>query len=89
MGKAVVCTPQSLEGIRAPQDSAVRVADDAADFAARVVELLRAPESAAAIGAAARRCMEQEYSWEANLRPLDRLLATVSPRAALAAGAAS
>ena len=75
MGKAVVCTPQSHEGIRAPQGSAVLVAHDAAEFAARVLELLDAPERAAAIGAAARRCMEQDYSWEANLRPLDRLLA--------------
>jgi polysaccharide biosynthesis protein PslH len=89
MGKAVVCTPQSHEGIRAPRDSAVLVADDAAEFAARILELLDSPERAAALGAAARRCMEQSYSWEANLRPLDRLLGQPSPQTAVAGGMAS
>lgn len=75
MGKAVVCTPDSLEGIRATRGNDLVVADDAPAFADAVVGLLQSPERAAAIGRSARRCMERGYSWEANLRPLDALLA--------------
>lgn len=75
MGKAVVCTSQSLEGIRARNGADVVVADEEADFADQVVRLLRSPADAAVLGANARRCVEQGYSWDANLRPLDALLA--------------
>ncbi len=89
MGKAVVCTPEAFEGIRAPHGEAVIVAADAADFAAQVLELLDAAPRAAQVGASARRCVEQNYSWDANLRPLDELLASgsaaVMPRAAVMA----
>jgi sugar transferase (PEP-CTERM/EpsH1 system associated) len=74
MGKAVVCTSQSLEGIRASNGVEVAVADEAGEFAAQVVSLLGQPERAAEIGRAARRCMERSYSWDANLRQLDDLL---------------
>jgi sugar transferase (PEP-CTERM/EpsH1 system associated) len=86
MGKAVVCTPQALEGIRVPPGDAVVVASDASGYAAQVLELIGAPERAAQLGAAARRCMEQHYSWSANLQPLDALLARLdanrAPRSA-------
>jgi len=75
MGKPVVCTPEAFEGIRAPRGEAVIVATDAQDFAARVLELLDSAPRAAQVGAGARRCVEQNYSWDANLRPLDELLA--------------
>jgi sugar transferase (PEP-CTERM/EpsH1 system associated) len=81
MGKAVVCTSQALEGIRASVGQDVLVADDEAEFARLVVSLLRSPQRADDIGRNARRSMEQSYSWEANLRPLDGLLEG-GPRAA-------
>lgn len=74
MGKAVVCTPQALEGIRASVGEDVLVADDEAEFARQVVSLLQSPQRADEIGRNARRSMEQSYSWGANLRPLDGLL---------------
>ena len=74
MGKAVVCTAQSLEGIRASNGVDVVVADSPEDFAARVLSLVQTPGLAADIGQSARRCVERGYSWEANLRPLDALL---------------
>ncbi|MEJ0084612.1 MAG: TIGR03087 family PEP-CTERM/XrtA system glycosyltransferase [Pseudomonadota bacterium] len=74
MGKAVICTSQSLEGIRARLGVEVLVADEAAAFAAEVVGLLGRPERAAQIGRDARRCMERGYSWDANLAQLDLLL---------------
>ena len=79
MGKAVVCTPQSLEGIRAVNGVEIIVADDEAEFAAQVIELLARPERAAQIGRRARLCMESGYSWEANLRQLDGLFAQAAP----------
>jgi sugar transferase (PEP-CTERM/EpsH1 system associated) len=86
MGKAVVCTPQALEGIRVPPGDAVVVAADGSTFARQVLDLIEAPARAAALGAAARRCMEQHYSWSANLQPLDALLARLdvnrAPKAA-------
>jgi sugar transferase (PEP-CTERM/EpsH1 system associated) len=74
MGKAVVCTSQSLEGIRASHGVELVVADEEAAFAAEVVSLLGQPERAAELGRQARRCMERGYSWEANLAQLDTLL---------------
>jgi glycosyltransferase involved in cell wall biosynthesis len=74
MGKAVVCTAQSLEGIHASNGVDVVVADSPGDFAARVLSLVQTPGLAADIGQSARRCVERGYSWEANLRPLDALL---------------
>jgi sugar transferase (PEP-CTERM/EpsH1 system associated) len=75
MGKAVVCTSQALEGIRATDGTEVIVADDDAGFAAQVLDLLGKPERAAEIGRQARRRMERDYSWEANLRQLDTFVA--------------
>ncbi len=79
MGKAVVCTSQSLEGIRASNGVEVVVADEAEDFAAQVVSLIGQPERREELGRQARRCMERDYSWEANLRQLDTLLGPPGP----------
>ncbi|MEO8062843.1 MAG: TIGR03087 family PEP-CTERM/XrtA system glycosyltransferase [Pseudomonadota bacterium] len=84
MGKTVVCTSQSLEGIRARDGVEVVVAEEAPEFAAQVVSLLGQPERAGEIGRQARRCMERGYSWEANLRQLDVLLGP-EPGAAMSA----
>jgi polysaccharide biosynthesis protein PslH len=78
MGKAVVGTAQSMEGIRATLGEDMIAADGAGEFAAAVVGLLRSPERAALIGGNARRCVERGYSWEANLRGLDALLRPVA-----------
>jgi sugar transferase (PEP-CTERM/EpsH1 system associated) len=90
MGKAVVCTSQSLEGIRASHGVEIVVADEAAAFAAEIVGLLGKPERAARIGREARRCMERGYSWDANLAQLDVLLKPDAvDRPAVAAGVKS
>jgi glycosyltransferase involved in cell wall biosynthesis len=78
MGKAVVGTTQSMEGIRATRGEDMIAADGAGEFAAAVVGLLKSPERAALIGGNARRCVERGYSWEANLRGLDALLRPVA-----------
>ncbi|HEV2818817.1 MAG TPA: TIGR03087 family PEP-CTERM/XrtA system glycosyltransferase [Allosphingosinicella sp.] len=67
MAKPVVASPAAFEGIEAVPGRDLLVAGDAAATAAAVKSLLEAP---GAIGAAARRRMEQGYRWEARLAPL-------------------
>ncbi len=84
MAKPVVATPQALEGIAAIPDQEVRVAADAAAQAAAVLAVMReasndnAAESVSGslIGAAARRRVIQDFSWENSLARVDKLLET-------------
>lgn len=74
MGKAVLATPQALEGIAAQADTEVLVAEDAGAQAETVLRLLREPAVAASVGAAARRRVAADYAWGPNLARLDALL---------------
>jgi len=74
MGKAVVCTPQAHEGIRATSGKELIVAESTEDFSAATIDLLLDQGKAERFGLAARECVEREYSWEDNLRLLDRIL---------------
>lgn len=74
MARAVVCTPQALEGIPAMPGSQVLVAAEASGFAVEVSRLLGAPVEAGRIGAAGRTCVEHHHRWERALAPLDTLL---------------
>jgi sugar transferase (PEP-CTERM/EpsH1 system associated) len=75
MGKAVVCTPQAYEGIRAAPDKDLVVASGDAAFAAAIVDLLGDAARARQLGIAARQCVEKWYAWEENLGTLDHVLA--------------
>ncbi len=72
MARPVVVTSDALEGIEATPGAEVLLADDAASFAARCLDA--AGPLAAGLGAAARRRVERDYSWEGRLLGLDRLL---------------
>lgn len=74
MGKAIVCTPQAYEGIRATPGKEIVVADGAEAFAAATIDLLGDPVKAEQLGRVARQCVEKSYSWERNLRLLDSIL---------------
>jgi sugar transferase (PEP-CTERM/EpsH1 system associated) len=74
MGKAVVCTPQAHEGIRATSGKELVAAEGADDFSAATIDLLLDQGRATQLGLAARQCVEREYSWEDNLQLLDRIL---------------
>lgn len=78
MAQTVVLTPQALEGIDAVPGRDVVAAGDAASFAAAVSAELAAP---GAVGAAARRLVEQAYGWDARLSALDALLEAPAQRA--------
>jgi len=74
MAKAVVVSPQALEGIDAAAGSEVLLAEHAADVADTIVDALADSALRAALGRAARARVEASYGWDARLAPLDALL---------------
>jgi sugar transferase (PEP-CTERM/EpsH1 system associated) len=75
MGRPVVASPQAFEGIRATQGRDLLVANGAAATARAVAEVLDGRHPG--LGAAARRLIEQVYSWPARLAGLEAMLAPV------------
>lgn len=88
MAKAVVATPEAAEGIRAQNETALLVAQDAAAYVEKLLPLL-AGNAAPGIGAAARASVLRDYGWDANLARLDECLSAqarlAEPRAQEAA----
>ena len=64
MGRPVVATRLGAEGYPLADGRELLLADTPADFAARVVALLRSPERGAALGRAARAFVEEHYDWQ-------------------------
>jgi glycosyltransferase involved in cell wall biosynthesis len=75
MGLPVVGTTCATQGVEGVPGRDFRVQDDAAGFAREVVDLLRHPAEALALGRAARAFVEAHYDWELVFRPLDELVA--------------
>lgn len=73
LGKPVVVTSGTLEGIQAEPGRDLILADEEDAFAEVAGRLVSGAE-AAALGAAARRCVLGNHSWSANLRRFDSLL---------------
>ena len=68
MARAVVVSPQALEGIDAEPGSELVLAEDAAAFIDAVNVLLASQDGALeAIGLAARAKVQRRYSWSSNL----------------------
>ncbi|MBL7048839.1 MAG: TIGR03087 family PEP-CTERM/XrtA system glycosyltransferase [Nitrospira sp.] len=74
MGKAVVCTPQALEGISAIPGSDVLIEENENAFADSVIKLLLDKPYRLEMGKSARRCIEDHYSWETNLNKLETII---------------
>ncbi len=72
MARPVVASPAAAEGI--DHEGTILVADEPADFAARVSGLIADRDEAAALGKMARARAIARYGWEARLAPLDGLL---------------
>ena len=68
MARTVLVSSAALEGIAAQPGRDLLVADNAADCAALVCDVLARPT--AAMGQAARRTVETRYGWDANLAPI-------------------
>lgn len=63
MGKAIVSTTLSAEGIEAVPGRDILIADEPATFAEAVSRLLTEPDLAAQIGNSARQLSEARYAW--------------------------
>ena len=70
MAKPVVASPAAFQGIAAEPGRDLIVAESAEEQAAAIARLLADPAGSAAMGAAARRRVEQAYRWDAQLAPL-------------------
>lgn len=73
MAKAVVATPEALEGIDAEPGREVAIASDARGFALAVVAALSG-SGTEAMGARARQRVVEAYGWAPNLARLDAAL---------------
>lgn len=71
MGKAVVSTSIGAEGLPLEPGTHYIQADDPADFARAVVELLGQPERRRRLGAAGRALVEKRYSWAEVARAIE------------------
>ena len=65
MGKAVVSTTLGAEGLPVRHGENIILADEPADFARQVVDLLRDLRRRQQLGRAARQLVEQSYGWPA------------------------
>ena len=73
MGKAVVCTPQALEGIDAIPGKQLMVADTVESFAFETERLIRDKSFNQELGKNARFFVEEHFSWQKNLSLLEQL----------------
>ena len=73
MGRPVIATPQSLQGIDAEPNVDLLLAIDPEDFIAAVVRALET-DFAKALGAAGRQRVVERYNWMHSLAQYDRLL---------------
>jgi sugar transferase (PEP-CTERM/EpsH1 system associated) len=72
MAKPVVCTSAAAAGLNARPGEHFEVADDAAAFAMRVLDLMRAPGSG--LGDRARSHIVEQYSWAKSAQCVASLL---------------
>ena len=71
MGKPVVATRVSLEGLDLQEDHDLLVADDAASFADQVLHLLNDRRLAEELGRTGQSSVRQRYSWRVSGQRLD------------------
>lgn len=74
MAKPLVTTSAALEGISARPDEHVLVADQAGSFAQQTIKCLTDP-AFSKMGQRARKFVVENYSWSAQLKALDAILA--------------
>ncbi len=65
-GSPIVATPTAAAGLLPQAHAAMRIAPDAASFAATVTDLLHAPEQRAQMAVAARAVVQAHYDWTAT-----------------------
>ncbi len=78
MGKAVVSTRIGAEGLPVKHSENILLSDKPEDFARSVVQLLRRPAERQRIAQAARKLVEENYSWASVAQVLARTLSRVA-----------
>lgn len=73
MGQAIVSTRLGCDGFPFTDNVEVAYADEPAEFAARVLALMRDRSQAAALGRAARAFVEAHYGWDAIVPVVEAL----------------
>jgi len=79
-GTPVVSTSIGCQGIDVVDGKHLLIADDGVDFSRRVIELLRDPQRAQTLAAAARGLAVEKYSWERLISNLEPKLADLVRR---------
>jgi glycosyltransferase involved in cell wall biosynthesis len=69
------------EGLPVQHGENIILADDPADFARQVVQLLRDPQRRAQLGQAARQLVDQHYGWPSVAAHFDQIIQGVVHRA--------
>lgn len=82
MARPVVASPEAFEGIEAQPGRDLIVANGAEAMASAINDLLAIPETAAKLGASARKLVETSYSWNSRLAPLADIVAPQGRKAA-------
>jgi sugar transferase (PEP-CTERM/EpsH1 system associated) len=81
MGLPCVASSVAWRGTVVPQGDGILVADDAAEFAERVVRLLRSSALRAEMAVKGRAAVEAEYRWDVPMAALDHVIAAVTAAA--------
>ncbi len=76
----VVCTPLACRGLTAVPGEHLLVAEDATSLAAAIARLLSDEEEARALGAAGRRYVLDNHSWDAAASAYERLYEEIADR---------
>jgi len=71
VAKPIVATTVANEGINASPGEHLVLADDPHDMAVEILDLFDKPERAAKIGAAARKFVQESWTWEAHFLRLE------------------
>lgn len=79
MGKAVVASPQALEGLQASPGVHALAASNPAEWVEALASLLSNAESRQSLGTAARRYVEEQHDWTRCLEPFTALLGLDAP----------
>jgi glycosyltransferase involved in cell wall biosynthesis len=80
MGKPVVATRESIEGLDLRDEVHLLIADTPAEFAARVLRLIGDPEYARKLGRSGRDLVASTYSWKRSGELLEETLRGVVAR---------
>ena len=70
----MVVSSVANEGIQASDGENILIADSAADFANRMIQLLRDPERRRQLGAAAREFIVENWSWDKHFGELEQMM---------------